>query len=354
MGDPDLLTDLLRDVSRSFYLTLRVLPRRVRSQIGLAYLLARATDTIADTSLVPVEQRLAALEQLRRYIGSSQSSTPPDLKLFSAQPTAPARGAGTASSQALSVGEASPAELRLLSRIGEVVAAVRSLSAGDQSLVQSVMDTITSGQVLDLQRFAAISAGKVEALGTNAELDDYLYRVAGCVGEFWTRVCRTHLFPEAEVDEAFLFENGVRFGKGLQLTNILRDLARDLQQGRCYLPKTELQAVGLTPEDLLDPAVEQRFRPVFNQRCQAALDHLRAGWEYTNHIPRNCVRVRLACAWPVLIGKRTIELMQAGPTLNPGSPAKVSRKQVRSILLHSVVRYPWPKAWRGLWHEGGT
>ncbi|MFM8358454.1 MAG: squalene/phytoene synthase family protein, partial [Verrucomicrobiota bacterium] len=54
---PDLLTSLLRDVSRSFYLTLWILPSSVRRPIGLAYLLARATDTIADTALLPAAER---------------------------------------------------------------------------------------------------------------------------------------------------------------------------------------------------------------------------------------------------------------------------------------------------------
>ena len=54
----ELLVDLLQATLRSFYLTLRVLPAAVRPQIGLAYLLARTTDTIADTELVPLEQRL--------------------------------------------------------------------------------------------------------------------------------------------------------------------------------------------------------------------------------------------------------------------------------------------------------
>src|SRR5436190_18519247 len=71
----ELLGSLLRDVSRSFYLTLRVLPARVRSQIGLAYLLARTTDTIADTEIVPLAQRLDALQKLHdRILG--QSSAP--------------------------------------------------------------------------------------------------------------------------------------------------------------------------------------------------------------------------------------------------------------------------------------
>src|ERR1051325_6792278 len=64
----ELLTDLLKNVSRSFSLTLRVLPKKIRPQIGLAYLLARTTDTIADTELVPVEQRLKLLQALRERI----------------------------------------------------------------------------------------------------------------------------------------------------------------------------------------------------------------------------------------------------------------------------------------------
>ncbi|MCX7825074.1 MAG: squalene/phytoene synthase family protein, partial [Verrucomicrobiae bacterium] len=48
---------LLKEVSRSFYLTLRVLPGALRPAISLAYLLARASDTIADTKVVPREKR---------------------------------------------------------------------------------------------------------------------------------------------------------------------------------------------------------------------------------------------------------------------------------------------------------
>ena len=58
-ADPALLGGLLRDVSRSFYKTLAILPGSIRPQISLAYLLARTTDTIADTEIVPVELIIA-------------------------------------------------------------------------------------------------------------------------------------------------------------------------------------------------------------------------------------------------------------------------------------------------------
>ena len=40
---------------------------------------------------------------------------------------------------------------------------------------------------------------------------------------------------------------GVRFGKALQMTNVLRDVPADLASGRCYLPAAELAALGLAP-----------------------------------------------------------------------------------------------------------
>src|SRR5438552_1481617 len=61
----DLLRDLLRQVSRSFYLSLAILPRPLREPVGLAYLLARAADTVADTRLIAREERVRHVETLR-------------------------------------------------------------------------------------------------------------------------------------------------------------------------------------------------------------------------------------------------------------------------------------------------
>ncbi len=61
------LMEVLKGVSRSFVLTIRALPKGLRRPIGLAYLLARASDTIADTATAPVEART---ECLRAFAGS--------------------------------------------------------------------------------------------------------------------------------------------------------------------------------------------------------------------------------------------------------------------------------------------
>src|SRR5208283_1343108 len=190
------------------------------------------------------------------------------------------------------------------------LALLRSLEPADLDLVRQVLDTITSGQELDLRRFANASAERVIALSLETELDDYTYRVAGCVGEFWTRICRNHLFPKARLDDTALLSNAVRFGKGLQLVNILRDVPADLRNGRCYLPAEGLAAAALQPADLLIPANEPRLRPLYHAHLDLAEGHLRAGWLYTNSLPRRSMRVRLACAWPILIGLETLKLLR--------------------------------------------
>jgi farnesyl-diphosphate farnesyltransferase len=323
-----LLFSLLRESSRSFYLTLRVLPKQIRPQIGLAYLLARTSDTIADTELFPLDERLAGLESLRQRILGLRTE-PLDLARIAQQ-------------QSLRV------ERALLERSEDSLGLLETMSPGDRQRVQDVLTTIIGGQDLDLRRFAGAAEGRIVALERKADLDDYTYRVAGCVGEFWTRMCRAHLFPEADLSEEEFLANGVRFGKGLQLTNILRDLPRDLRQGRCYLPSESLKASGLEPADLLNPKNEPRARGCFNEHLEIAEGFLAAGWSYTNLIPRRCMRVKLACAWPLLIGRQTLGLLRASNFLDPKQRIKISRRQVRSILWKSVVYYPWPKAWTRL------
>jgi farnesyl-diphosphate farnesyltransferase len=327
--DPnELPTGLLKDVSRSFYLTLRVLPTSIRPQIGLAYLLARTTDTIADTGLVPADQRLALLDKLRgRILGTG---------------TAPLEFGELARHQG------SPAERVLLEKSEVAVGALRSLDAADARLVREVLATIISGQELDLRRFGGATAARVVALRTNAELDDYTYRVAGCVGEFWTKICRARVFPRARLDDSFLLENGIRFGKGLQLVNVLRDVPADLRNGRCYLPEESLAAAGLTPQDLATPANESRLRPIYNPWLDRAQAHLTAGWAYTNALPWRHARVRLACAWPILIGLKTIERLRSSNVLDPAHRMKISHGELRSVMWKSIVLYPCPPLWRTL------
>lgn len=387
MAAPDLLTTVLRDVSRSFYLTMRVLPGSIRRQIGLAYLLARTTDTIADTEIVPVERRLAALGDLRdRILGARGQRL--DLSEFTkGHGTDEARPSGFLAHCENALrdieydkltdptrvsGSGSEAERALLLRAEEMLGALTAFSAADQQRIRDVLKTIISGQELDLQRFASrvgrATPPSIVALQTMEELDDYTHRVAGCVGEFWTHICRAHVFPKGRdatplasagspLDDQQLLALAVRFGKGLQLVNILRDLPTDLRHGRCYLPLRELDKVGLTPADLLHSKNQDRLRPLYNDLLRITDDHLRAGWDYTKMLPAAradrcaCARVRLACAWPILIGARTLAKLRAHNVLDSNQRIKISRREVKRIMVRSLITYPSTRWWNRLYER---
>jgi len=207
------------------------------------------------------------------------------------------------------------------------------------------------GQELDLLRFGAASAAAVSALETEEDLDEYIYCVAGCVGEFWTEMCRAYPLSGAALDRERMLEDGIRFGKGLQLVNILRDLPRDLSQGRCYLPRERLRQAGLRPGDLLETAPMERFYPVYAGYLDRAEAYLSDGWRYTTAIPARHVRIRLACSWPILIGIRTLGQLRAGAAQGDFRRVKLRRGDVRRLVLRSVVSYPCPGRWERLFEK---
>jgi len=323
--NPRDVTTLLREVSRSFYFTLRVLPAAVRAPIGLAYLLARTTDTIADTELLGVEIRLEALERWRERIMG--------------------REGGGLEFEPLAQSQASEAERTMLRRGEEIIRLLDKGDGPDRERIRTVLDTIIGGQALDLQRFGAANIRQIIALQTDAELDDYTFRVAGCVGKFWTDMCLAHLFQMEPEAAKILVENGVRFGKGLQLVNILRDVPQDLRNGRCYLPATRLAEAGLSASDLLLADTMKSFRPLYDSYLDRAEDHLTAGWAYTNSLPRHQRRLRLACAWPILIGAATLRKLRVENALDAGRRIKISRSEVRRLMVRSILLYPWTGRW---------
>jgi farnesyl-diphosphate farnesyltransferase len=192
-------------------------------------------------------------------------------------------------------------------------------------------------------------ADRVGALETRADLERYTYTNAGCVGEFWTDMIVAHRPRCASWDAPAMRACGARFGQGLQLVNVLRDLPRDLRIGRCYLPRTELQALGLAPPDLLSPATVSRVRPLLAALIEEALLRLDAGRAYTLAVPRRETRLRLASLWPLVIGLGTLaRLHRAENLLDPAVTIKVSRSEVRWLLARSLT-VVWSDCALGAW-----
>ncbi|HSB77608.1 MAG TPA: squalene/phytoene synthase family protein, partial [Candidatus Methylomirabilis sp.] len=207
---------------------------------------------------------------------------------------------------------------------------------GDRRRIRNLLFTLTEGMQTELRTFPGEDEGRIVALASRADLDRHTYYAAGCVGEFWTEMAVAHRPACLSWDADSMKRQGIRFGQGLQMTNVLRDLAHDLRIGRCFLPREDLVALGLTPDDLLDPAAIARLRPLLRELLGRTLELLADGWSYSLTIPRGEMRMRLACIWPLFIGLRTLHrIWEASNLLDPGMRVRVSRSAVYAILARS-------------------
>jgi farnesyl-diphosphate farnesyltransferase len=327
-----LLGPLLKSVSRSFYLTLRVLPAGMRDPIGLAYLLARAADTIADTSLVAPEQRLALLLSLRARVNGAPDESA-QLQRMAAQVAAQ---------------QTQSDEKLLLESLEPAVAMLAHIDTADRAAVREIVATLSTGMEFDLRTFPDERSGRIAALQEWQELDRYTYLVAGCVGEFWTRMTYAHMPGTLKAAPGTMMALGVRFGKALQMTNVLRDCGKDLRIGRCYLPATLLERFGLSPQELLDPANSVRAQGLLFELVGTTLAHYRAALDYTLAIPAHAVRLRLACIWPILIGLETVLLLVRNDAwLDPARVSKLKRGRVYRIIAASLPQVVSDRLLRG-------
>ena len=324
------LDSILEGTSRSFYLSLKELPREIRKQVSLLYMLARTSDTIADSDGGEPEDLLQALESYNEFTqGNSEEA--PDL-------------------EELSEFQSNISEGLLLKNVGKVVSNISQFSESDQESIRNCLGIIIGGQILDLKRFSSGVNG-IPSIEENDELDDYAYRVAGSVGEFWTQMSLDHLFKIKEENEAEIFENGVRFGKALQMINILRDIPADLELGRCYIPRRSLDEHGMSPSDLLDSSKMESFRPLYNEYLDLTDQHLDSAVHYIEMLPHSQFRLRGSCMLPVIIGKKTVSLLRGRNVLDPEKKVKISRSEVKEVVKKVIMAVPFKGSSKRLLRE---
>jgi farnesyl-diphosphate farnesyltransferase len=302
--------EILRSVSRSFYLSIRFLPAQLREPIAAAYLLARTTDTVADTGQISGNVRIETLKLLSNGIqGTASRDVVAELltSFVSLQENA--------------------SERQLLESLPDLLARLEEMEHADRNDIRLVLKKITRGQMLDLQRFD--NPQETRSLSTAADLDDYTYLVAGCVGEFWTRLCFRHVRQFSTRSEDEMLVLGKRYGMALQLINVLRDAGSDLRAGRCYFPEHELRAMHLTPSQILSEP--ERFQPIYRTWLEKAKAGLTSGMEYSRAIQNR--RVRAATVLPALIGARTLALLNASGLAALQQTVKVARSEVRAMIL---------------------
>lgn len=289
-----IFSKLLKGVSRSFYLSLRFLPSEMAFPIGLAYLLARLSDTLADAPGVTPEQKLEALNCLkgRDYKGLMQIYE-----------------------QSYKNALIDEKEKHLVEQADRLWDYLDSLEASLKKEVEWVTSVILEGQSLDIIRFEV----EKRPISSSQELLEYCYQVAGCVGEFWTRVGYLTQPHFSSVPQSSLEKIGKEFGIGLQLVNILRDLPEDIKQGREYIPG------GLTLEEVRNSK--------WVLKAQAAMAQ---GLYYSDVMESRSTR--LAVYLPAVLGEETLLKLKQCENNQWEQGIKVGRSTVYREILAGLLR----------------
>jgi farnesyl-diphosphate farnesyltransferase len=276
------LARLLEKTSRTFALSIPVLPEPTHGEVMIAYLLFRIADTFEDAAHWQPEKRIEALADFKALL--SKNSRPEAERLAREWSAAnPAEHAGYR---------------ELIAEVPAVLDAFFALSPGAVEPVRRHVSRSAEG----MAGYVARTRGGELVVKDVPDLKAYCYQVAGIVGEMLTELFlldRQQLAPVAGA----LRERAATFGEALQLVNILKDSSVDTSEGRSYLPagvpRTEIFA--LARHDL-----------------SVAGDYIAALQEHG--APRGVVEF---CALPVLLARASLDKIES---LGPGS--KVSRPEV--------------------------
>ncbi len=312
---------LLRATSRTFAVGIEALPKPLREAVTLAYLVLRVSDYFEDSPTLSDDDKRAALDRWARLVeGSVSQSRASELEALG---------------RLVSPDDRALPDHRAAAEAPSILEGLSGLSDQLREPIQLHTAATTRGMARWAERGADFP--------DEAALDDYMFEVAGRVG-----LLLTDLFCEfsdtVRSRREVLLQSAVSFGLGLQTVNIIRGLHEDPKRGWVYVPRHVLPGFR-NSESPPDP------RDLEHERQLAILDffvgkaggHIADAFLYCQGLPSTERGIRLFCIIPALLALRTAEASVGNPRAFR-APVKVSRREVRRIVLRSRVLF-FSNAW---------
>lgn len=309
---------MLPQVSRTFALSIEALPESLRAPIRTAYLLCRVVDTIEDAAHTPLALRAALFDAFDRAMRDDSATVDPLEDL------------------AQRLDRAAESDLELTRHAGRVFRCYRELPAGQREDLRGPILEMSAGMRQYSRRQASDADGKLRIRSVD-DLEEYCYYVAGTVGKLLTALfLRDCPQPEERARELRLRQ--VPFGLGLQMVNILKDVAEDAEREVAFLPEDLMAERGLQPGTLLDPERRDDALAVLHAVAARARQHLDTAFEYTSLWPADrAAHIRMFTIVPQLLADASLLLVERGgaDVMARGRVPKVSRAFVGYCVQHS-------------------
>jgi farnesyl-diphosphate farnesyltransferase len=323
--------EALPRVSRTFAINMRLLTGTFGEAVRTGYLLCRAADALEDSWPGEPASIRHRFERFLMALGG-------DVRALASL---------SAETRALA---SDRSDVALVADLARVLRVHASLPPAHREALTAGVATLAEG----MGRYAARAAGRPAGaayLDTEAELDDYCWVVAGCVGVMLTRLFAAEYGSADPALEARRLAAAPAVGQALQLTNILLDWPSDVRSGRCYVPGSWLAETGVTPRDLVDRAGPGTLA-LARRLERKAREALARVPEYVDLIPVRRVRYRLFCLWPALWALGSLRHARRDPEFpwGPHRP-KLPRSEVWTAAIGSVFAVFHPATMRRMYER---
>lgn len=308
------LRDMLRNVSRTFAISIEQLPAGLRDAVTIAYLLFRVSDCLEDTDEIERDRKA---ELLRLWAQVLDGETP----------IASLIGA------VAGLDENDP-EVYVTQHADQLLDALHKLPKPNQeTIIQHVYQTS-----LGMARWQEHGP----FVETEEEMDDYMFEVAGRVGYLLTDLFGWYS-PFIEKQKDKLRPLAREFGLALQTVNIIRGMRKDYERGWVFVPRSFYEPLGLTRDSLFAQENQVAALQVIARLADKAEAHLRNGLQYIINIPPTHYRIRLACSWPLFFAIKTLAVSRDNihVILNE---AKITRAEVMRIIRNTTLM-GWSDNW---------
>jgi 4,4'-diapophytoene synthase len=313
LANDELQAILLEGVSRTFALTIPQLPEKLSPPVGNAYLLCRIVDTIEDEISLSADQKRYFCSEFIEVTRSGENAN------AFAEQLAP-----LLSSQTI------PAEHSLIHLIPRVIEITHSFDPEQIAALADCVKTMAEGMPLFQ------SQNLLNGLATMADMDDYCYYVAGCVGEMLTRLF-CHYSPEINAHREQLMKLSVSFGQGLQMTNILKDIWDDAQRNVCWLPQDIFTETGFDLKHLTPETSDANFRIGLEHLISIAHGHLQNALVYTQLLPAHETGMRNFCLWALGMAVLSLKKIKENLDFNESNQVKITRNSVKATIIATRI-----------------
>jgi len=314
------LQDLLRAASRTFAIGIEQLPGVLCDAGTVAYLLLRVSDYLEDNEDMPAGEKIALLNLWGKIMNGEVKCEELTNQIQNADTTNP------------------DAVVALHAK--DILTRLATLPKEVQEIIRHHVINTTQGMARWIERGSQVN--------DEADMDDYMFEVAGRVGYLLT-----HLFAWYSLairrKKDLLLPLAREFGLALQTVNVIRGLRKDYERGWVYIPKKFLEAVNLTAQELFQPENHAEAMKVLDMLEDKAERHLHAALACVKSLPPWQHRIRLACIFPLMFAIRTLAISRRNTQVFE-SEAKITREEVQRIVMDATL-WGWSNLWLDSYYQ---